>query len=563
MGDMIVLRRADGSDAFLGLSSSPPEVAASRLTEVIYQDAEYRYELFGESFDALDDQRAWIGISVAGRRLRTRSRRVGDHFVVEPDDRASGAPFRLLYGSAGLEVVITRMDGDEIVLFSDLAAIAVDASRDETTGSVLEMLDYIMSRGGRIADRPRTMRDDEARVMGEIARTLERILPTVGPASPFEPQVAVMPGRTERLLFARYGVHRRAAPRGPVGSPSLADASIVGFVDALRRRATARADEIARSLDAMGSADDLIADSGYRLSTGMIERVARSSALESVQLFRSLASAFAELGTKYRRALRCERASSAPLALPPSASLDRPRRTIFRVMTSWAAHERAGWTGRASRPVWSSGDSIYERFCLLALIESIESLGWREDRAKRRRFVYDGTPRPSGDNTFVFEGPRGRATLYSQPVIPSRPTDGDNGITLFRVDTPPGGGIAYFMPDFLIKIERDGHRGAEWAVLDAKWRLRSHILERGEGGLADIAYKYFFSTADRATALPVSFIWIMQGKDDEHRTAYRHRSSAASRSMPAPFASSIGVVSVTPRSGIGELTKMMRDLLER
>ena len=126
------------------------------------------------------------------------------------------------------------------------------------------------------------------------------------------------------------------------------------------------------------------------------------------------------------------------------------------------------------------------------------------------------------NNTFVFETPSKRISVFYQPIIfgqgySSNPTE-NNAIELYRNTTlkfpsiytdaeDNGGKFSYYTPDYIIKVE--GYEGSEYIILDAKYSdlavVKNHYF-------AALKFKYLFSISTVKTSDKVVGLYALCGK---------------------------------------------------
>ena len=209
----------------------------------------------------------------------------------------------------------------------------------------------------------------------------------------------------------------------------------------------------------------------------------------------------------------------------------------------------------------SSADVIYEYYCLLNIYESLFELGYKEEKEKRKLHKYSiSDPRyvnTSDDNTYYFINNQSSVVLYFQPVIYSGDSNTKNDIELFRTDGK------YYTPDFVIK-HIDAKNVVSYGIFDAKWRNRNVLLKQETaGGLRDTVYKYYHSIRSSTSLLPCKFLWLLEGKDDPvYIRSYTHNNGSFSRKQDDDFRYSTGIVRVTPKSGVYEMTQVLSKFLD-
>lgn len=151
---------------------------------------------------------------------------------------------------------------------------------------------------------------------------------------------------------------------------------------------------------------------------------------------------------------------------------------------------------------------LYEVYILSRLFAVLEDDGWTADEPERREYPLPETrPEnwpavPDSGNIFGYRKDGAALTIYYQPVIYSGldPSAGANGVGLcrntsisYRNEPDPyserdAAQGHYYLPDFLLKIRRDGR--TRYIVADAKFTSLPNV-KRCQ--LPALAYKYLFS----------------------------------------------------------------------
>ena len=159
---------------------------------------------------------------------------------------------------------------------------------------------------------------------------------------------------------------------------------------------------------------------------------------------------------------------------------------------------------------------LYEYFVLFTLIDGLldESAGLVE---RRNHQWSDGNAwnhvQTDHPNTFVFEYPNRRITLYYQPFIASHDWTGENALALMRTSSwSIDGGVLHqsanliYTPDFLIQVEREGETVC--FILDAKFSsLRSVRMYQSAG----LVFRYLFSIGPAKPNTRVEGLWLFCG----------------------------------------------------
>lgn len=164
-----------------------------------------------------------------------------------------------------------------------------------------------------------------------------------------------------------------------------------------------------------------------------------------------------------------------------------------------------------------NGSTLYEVYILAKLIETLNSLGYSEQRQTRFSYkVWNNAYYKNTlcSNTFSFVRDDERIVLYYQPVIYSGNYRPVNGINIYRNNSISVEGLEsyYYTPDYLIKYEKGGIE--RYTVLDAKFMDRSFVRS---SQISKMVYKYLFSISARGSE-SIDGLDVLYGKADIHDT---------------------------------------------
>ena len=153
-------------------------------------------------------------------------------------------------------------------------------------------------------------------------------------------------------------------------------------------------------------------------------------------------------------------------------------------------------------------NQLYEYYALLKILNSIVHEVSNNKLVAVKQFYYKLPSKALYrntlyNNTFIFETPSKRISVFYQPVIFGQSYSSDlmenNSIGLYRNTTlrfpsvytdaeDKGGKFSYYAPDYIIKIEKS--TACEYIILDAKY---SDIAVVKNHYFAALEYKYLFS----------------------------------------------------------------------
>lgn len=295
----------------------------------------------------------------------------------------------------------------------------------------------------------------------------------------------------------------------------------------------------------------------YILSTTVIQQYTQFTFKEYLSALIEISTQLVNQLVQYKSALSCDFFLLRRPPEPTPIFLEVYHyRNIFESINLWFGFGDFSIPTKNLLLHFSSADIIYEHYCLLVIYDIFISLGFKEIVEKRTAYKYEAiTPfyvNTDEENTFYFENGEYELTLYYQPVVYSDFRRETNDISLFRTDK------SYFTPDFIIKKRTATE--TSYGIIDAKWRNRSVLINKDKiGSLYDSVYKYIYSIVDKQTLKGASIFWLLQGKDDISPTeTYFHHSGKISKKQLPQYQYSTGIVSLTPKTGAFELSKILR-----
>ncbi len=555
--------------------------------EIVYQDLEYELilnfppdEIIEVSILVNNDDSVWREYFV------TQSESTRIEFTKQKG-------FNLLFGMAQFCVLLTLSNGTEKIMFSETLSVAVKEYNKEIQDSLNEMISDILRkqsdflyRGKIITDRDRKIYKN-SRINKEL-NLLDRILYTYAINFPYfksglryrmestvkiddfdrlsslNPQtINYIVSHPEQLQRVNYktGIYIQGynfQPKKTLISTVYENSNIyenrviIGFLSYLKTYLKMKKTTIQEIL----SNTNTIIDSKINLKAGYI----LSDEMINLFITTDLEKYFCELETKlketqkiymqYRRIFNCEEEliTTVPKATTVFQNVHYYR-NIFSEINGWFSMDEYNLSEERKILSFVTADQIYEYYCLLSIFESLNELGYEEDINKRHSYGYKLDSKyfkeTLEDNTFTFSNGENKVIVYSQPVIYSKHSDTTNGITLFRTDG------SYFRPDFVIKYTTNGEV-YNYAILDAKWRQRKTI------DFKEMVYKYVYSIADCSEISGRRFMWVLQGKSDSPKSHfYRHYKGQISKTQGRIFENTTGIVEVTPKSGIRNLTDIL------
>lgn len=558
-----------------------------KIQEIVYQDLEYELilnlppdEIIEVSVLVNNDDSAWQEYIV----MHSDSTRI---------EFTKKMGFNLLFGMAQFFVLLTLSDGTEKLMFSETLSVAVRENKKGIQDSLSEMISDILRKQSDFLYRGKIISDSGRRLyknskINKEMDLLDRILYTYKINFPyfksglryrmesatkidnFERMSSLNPqtinyivSHPEQLQQVKYktGIYIQGynfQPKKTLVSTVYENSNIyenrviIGFLSYLKTYLTTKktlAQQIlAHSNTIIESKTTL--KPGYILSDEMINLFITTDLEKYICEVETKLKETQKVYIQYRRIFNCE---EEPITKVPQATTIFQNvhyyRSIFSQINGWFSMGEYDLSEERKILSFVTADQIYEYYCLLSIFESLNELGYTEDINKRHSYEYKLASKYFKeileDNTFTFFNGENKVIIYSQPVIYSRYSDTTNGITLFRTDG------SYYRPDFIIKyVTKD--RGNHYAILDAKWRSH-YTLD-----FKEMVYKYVYSIADDSGTSGRRFMWILKGKTDSAKPAiYRHNKGLISKNKGKVFENTTGIVEVTPKSGIRNLTDIL------
>lgn len=340
---------------------------------------------------------------------------------------------------------------------------------------------------------------------------------------------------------------------------------VVSFINTLRTYVKSQVEKIKVEMESKSNMDlnKVNVKQGYKVSYLIIEQYL---SFVYQKYYSSLCDLQGILQVMYE--VYCEKLTVSSDVLhvmpkPTSTFLEvHHYRAVYQDINKWFSCQKATIPSKISVLQFYSADRIYEYYCLLNIVDVLHDLGFEENTTKRISYKYeiknyeifiDSCPY----NTFYFKNSNGKnITLYYQPVIYSKKTNKLNEISLFK--SSDSRKYPYYTPDFILKVKEKDDK-EYYGVIDAKWRNQKS-LKNYQGGMKDCIYKYYASVFESETLKSISFLWLLQGKDDDNKIYRYHRSSMATLVGRNLF-DTVGIVPLTPNTGRGQLRAVLGKLL--
>lgn len=357
-------------------------------------------------------------------------------------------------------------------------------------------------------------------------KTLEFIVRHPEELSPAPGSDGVKPHGFGQAWIPRHTLVTSSAPSADIYENRV----IVGFLDMLARDVDGEERALAAAAAALPRAKVEVPE-GYLASTAAIFAESARRLDAAAERFAALRGRILELRSLYERALGLRGAEFTwPPKLTPTFLRIAPYRQIFEAMTAWRAAPPPGLREETLLLACIERSRLYEYYVLAELLEGLEREGFRPVRTAR--FAYagacglvtgeDGLPQ---NNTFVFERDGAEVTLWSQPVISTGATAGENDLGLARVcewsisqsDSDPNrmkrSDRPFYTPDFVFRVRPKDAAGAVYLIADAKYSRMERVLLTQTDSLV---FRYLFSVRPMRPGDRAAGLWLLCGADHEN-----------------------------------------------
>lgn len=257
------------------------------------------------------------------------------------------------------------------------------------------------------------------------------------------------------------------------------------------------------------------------ISSSAFMRGAIRQAMGNIQSdLESLHAKFAQIREMYRKAIpaRAPRLMAMPQATPAFRSLPAYRQ-IYETIAQWFDIKQAGVYDMRFVQIYMQVTTLYEVYVLTKLERFLEDQGYELLSAIRHVYElesesrYENTP---VNNIFTFGKEDIQITLFYQPVLYDGLHQVHNPVGLYRntsLSLPKTWGDTargrYYTPDYVLKIEKKGHTGAQYILADAKYANYKNVRDHK---VLPLVYKYLFSLTPQNLGDEISGLYIFQGK---------------------------------------------------
>ena len=589
----------------VNLKKVSPPLSKSESANIVYEDADYSYELTGEEIEQpISSITLFISKKEINMTFIQPLTSDGKKIIrMNAESNKLRDPFFMIFGMVQIlvEIKYTNQKSSEYY-YSPYLAVAINNSQTDRVSSVKSMLDYIfkekhsllnqeiftyISYGSTVKDTlSENQIDDKIFILKEFANRLKKLVHSFiqDPQTNTHEELNIdyinklqnINSCTLQYIITHPDLLVRSdmdtgiyingfhmLPRKALVTHKIFDFNIpeneiiLSFIFTLLQEIKNQKYQIANIIDLneIQINTKQPVHEGYLLSAGIIDQYIRFTYQQFLDTFQHLENMYEEIFLTYKNAIPCH--YKTLIHMPPVSPVFleiNHYRCLYEMIKVWFQQKENVTNNYINKIHFMSADSIYEYYCLLMLYEIIVECGFKEDFSKRKYFPYRCPIQQNlkMDNTYYFYNSKREIILYFQPVVYSEINKGINGISLFRSDRD------FFIPDFVLKLIQG--QDSLYGIIDAKWRDRKTLLNsQRENTFPEMNYKYRCSINDANNiGRFIPFFWLLQGKDTKKgESAYYLNSGGESRHHSTEFQNASGIVTLTPQSGKEECKKIL------
>ena len=256
----------------------------------------------------------------------------------------------------------------------------------------------------------------------------------------------------------------------------------------------------------------------------------------------------------------------------------RHYRSIFNAYRNWLDNNSITNIQQQKTMQFNAAYKVYEFYCIVRIKETLEQLGFTENKEEAKVYKYTQTEnyykKDTGcKNTFYFHKDDIEITLYYQPVVYSFKNSSDNNIGLYKRKD------GYYTPDFILKkvrhfsknetVEESEIKG--YMILDSKFSTFSTL--KSYRAMDESLLKYKINIGDFRDSYNGEyiieehprFVWLLGGRDEGVETEGHRVFEATNNGQQSKLRqdNSAGIARLTPRTkdidfteGLGKLLKI-------
>ena len=295
---------------------------------------------------------------------------------------------------------------------------------------------------------------------------------------------------------------------------------IVSFLDVVLKKTEEIISEIDNFLELVSIEETT--ENGYIISSHILYVDAVTSLKGIIFRYQEVEKKLQSLNMMYKKALDATLIDCSRQPEPTAIFLSIPQyHQIFVHIIQWFSKTGYEFVKEKALMSYFEASKIYEIYVLVKLIRTMESLGLEMisashvDYYKSQFWKYN---HQECNNTFIFQSGEDLITLYYEPVIYSDIKRSSNHINLYRNNTVSLNhdneferSGQYYVPDYLIKLERDGDE--RYIICDAKFSRQSQVRYQYT---PDLIYKYLFSISGISTISSIKGLAVFYGKTDQN-----------------------------------------------
>lgn len=310
----------------------------------------------------------------------------------------------------------------------------------------------------------------------------------------------------------------RLSPK--VESELYEDQVIVSFLREALQEIPALSQSLQQVFGQMPTQTESIGVNTYVSSSSYMTQAMRLTLQSMVHDLEDIQKQLERLHSLYQKKLGVHDIPLSTLPGPTSTFLNVPiYRSIYEAIRQWFAMRQVNAANLRFARAFFQITTLYEVYVLTKLGECLEDWGFTLVEARQVHYELEAEVfyrNPEINNVFVYQKDDLEITLYYQPVIWDAASGKPCICGLYRTvslsypktwnESTHG---RYYTPDYVIRLKRQGWKGARYIIADAKY---THYQDVHDFKIIPLLYKYLFSLGPKHVEDKITGLYIFHGK---------------------------------------------------
>lgn len=261
----------------------------------------------------------------------------------------------------------------------------------------------------------------------------------------------------------------------------------------------------------------------YVSSSSFMFQAAALSLDNTLEDLKRLQSIYSSLYAAYSASIPARAIHLQKLPLPTNTFLKIPAyRQIYELMSTWYEMADVRVLDLRFMQTFLQITTLYEVYVLTKLGTLFEGMGFQRVSSRFIQYEFETETlyeNSSINNIYEYVRDDVKVTLYYQPVIYDRMKRDLGVVELYRstsISFPKGWAEPargrYYTPDYVIRLEKEGHDGARWIIGDAKY---TNYRNTRDHKVIPLVWKYLYSLACQKPNDKITGLYIFHGKSPE------------------------------------------------